>query len=153
MSAIILTVLHQVANDMNTFECQLSPNFPSLPLITATVWQATSCVKIFELGSHRPTHGKTTTSPANCGTAGRGHGSSKATRCQKGRHLDRVRCSGSMGNASRCSALTPSQRLMFYPFCSRVWEECPLVRQPLQYFLLENLWCLPVPQSSKRSRL
>ena len=53
---------------------------------------------MFSGGSVRLIHGKITTSPANRNTAGLGRGSFKGTCSRNGKHLDRVRCSGSMAN-------------------------------------------------------
>jgi hypothetical protein len=95
--------------------------------LTEIVLQAASGIKLFEDGSPPQIHGKTTTLLMNPATRGQRLGSFKDKLSQNGNHLARILSYGSTGNVSRCSAVTPSQRLIVNTFYSRGREECLLV--------------------------
>src|SRR5487761_1050512 len=83
--------------------------------ITETVWQVTNCREISEVGSHPLILGKTSTSPADPGTAELGSGSFKPTRSRNGRRSERAPFYGSMANVSRRPAVTLSHKLKISP--------------------------------------
>src|SRR5579863_5394819 len=81
-------------------------DFLTLPLLTGgteIAWQVTSYRDVFNGGCLPLIHGRTTTSPMDCGTVGLGHGSFKVTHSRNGKNLDRVHYCGSMG----CVSLHP----------------------------------------------
>ena len=130
--------------------------FLTLTLLTGSTeigWQVTNYREIFEIGSLPLTHPKITTLLASRTTKGRRRGSSKATFSRNGKHPDRVPFCGSMGNVSCLLVLMLSQKLMVSILVagsgkSVFWH----VKIKSLHFCLENLRCLPVPQSSRRSK-
>jgi hypothetical protein len=117
-----------------------------------TSFGVTSCGILFTAGSHPLIHGKTSILSANHGTPTPEYGSLTAPHSRNGKNLDRVPCSGSMGNVSHGPALILSHILMVLPFRSGRWQECYLVRSH-SIFLSEELMALPVPQSSRTSTI
>src|SRR6266851_442602 len=99
-----------------------------LPGSAEIVWQVTSYREIFDVGSLLLIHGKITILRSDRGTAGRRHGSFKATYSRNGKYPERVPSYGSTGNVSCHPAFNSSQRLMDFPLRSGLWEECTLVR-------------------------
>jgi hypothetical protein len=124
-----------------------------LPLLTENaeiLWQVTRGSGILKIGSPPPTHGKITTSLADCGTAGLGRGSLEATPSLNGNVLDRVPYYGSMGNVSCPPVLMHSQRLMVIPFVAGTGKSV-LWYVNTSLFGPEKLCCLVVLPSSRTS--
>src|SRR5713101_5859396 len=90
--------MNEIASDMNKSKRQLCSVLGWLTGIAETVWQATGCREMFEIGCHLPTLGKTKTPPADHNTTGQRNGSFRATHSRHGKRLIRVPFYGSMEN-------------------------------------------------------
>jgi hypothetical protein len=76
--------------------------------------------------------------PSDCDTAVQQRGLFKATRSRNGTHPDRVPSCGSTGNVSSRLAHTLLQKLIDFSFRSGRGEECTLVGQPFDIFILRT---------------
>jgi hypothetical protein len=119
--------------------------------IADIVWQAKNWRRIFGLGCHRPTPGRTITLPASYARGGLRHGSFRATRSQNGDGpRPRVPFYGCMGNVSERPDYTLFQRPKFYPFRSGCWKERTLVCETFD-IADSSLSFWPAPQLSRTS--
>ena len=104
---------------MNKSKRQIFCKLALLTGITEIVWQVTSYSKMFEVGSHRLIHGKTTILPVDHDTPGRQRGSLQVAPFQNGSRPGQDPFYGSMGNVSLPTSIFSQGVTIFTPDSGR----------------------------------